>query len=292
MMKTFWALLLLLLTGAFLSADSISERQKFFSTVHKDPGAAEKYLDSKDPEIRRYALYLIVKKDPVSALGRLEKMCFDPDPHVRKTAVAPLPQLARKNKRALKLLERIAAKEEVPEIRKIAAQASWPFHREIKLLRNDPTWDYEVKTVASIPLENLEWRFCTDPGQNGHLKGFFKNSFKDTLWKKIRMGVWEKQGFPGYDGVAWYKIRFTMPPKIPCNAVEIVFEGVDESAWVWLNGTYLGAHDMGPAGWNVPFAVDCRKEILWGKENILTVRVYDAAFSGGIYKPVRVDILK
>ena len=292
MMKTFWALLLLLLTGAFLSADSISERQKFFSTVHKDPGAAEKYLDSKDPEIRRYALYLIVKKDPVSALGRLEKMCFDPDPHVRRTAVAPLPQLARKNKRALKLLERIAAKEEVPEIRKIAAQASWPFHREIKLLRNDPAWDYEVKTVASIPLENLEWRFCTDPGQNGHLKGFFKNSFKDTLWKMIRMGVWEKQGFPGYDGTAWYKIRFTMPSKIPCNAVEIVFEGVDESAWVWLNGTYLGAHDMGPAGWNVPFAVDCRKEILWGKENILTVRVYDAAFSGGIYKPVRVDILK
>ena len=192
----------------------------------------------------------------------------------------------------MKLLERIAAKEQLLEIRKIAAQASWPFHREIKLLRNDPTWDYEVKTVASIPLQNLEWRFCTDPGQNGHLKGFFKNTFNTASWKKIRMGVWEKQGYPGYDGVAWYQIRFTMPPKMDCNAVEIVFDGVDESAWVWLNGIYLGAHDMGPAGWQVPFAVDCRNEIRWGKENILTVRVFDAAFSGGIYKPLRVEILK
>ena len=106
------------------------------------------------------------------------------------------------------------------------------------------------------------------------------------------MGVWEKQGFPNYDGVAWYQIKFKMPKKIDCNAVEIHFDGVDESAWVWLNGTYLGCHDIGPEGWKEPFAVDCRKEILWDKENVLTIRVYDAAYAGGIYKPIRVDILK
>ena len=129
-------------------------------------------------------------------------------------------------------------------------------------------------------------------GTKGTSARLFKPDHNVSRWKKIRMGVWEKQGYPGYDGVAWYQIKFKMPPKMECNAVEIAFDGVDESAWVWLNGIYLGAHDIGPGGWNKPFAVDCRKEIRWGGENVLTVRVYDAAFSGGIYKPVRVDILK
>ena len=83
-----------------------------------------------------------------------------------------------------------------------------------------------------------------------------------------------------------------MPEKVECNAVELAFTAVDESAWVWLNGVYLGSHDIGPSGWNTPFALDCRKEIRWGEENILVVRVLDTAVDGGIFKPVHVEILK
>ena len=83
-------------------------------------------------------------------------------------------------------------------------------------------------------------------------------------------------------------------PFVPAKRylMEIAFDGVDESAWVWLNGIYLGAHDKGPEGWREPFAVDCRKEIRWGEINTLVIRVNDTAYAGGIYKPVRVDILK
>ena len=124
------------------------------------------------------------------------------------------------------------------------------------------------------------------------MKGFFRPDTDLSAWKKIKMGVWEEQGFADYDGVAWYTIKFTMPEKMDSNAVEVAFDAVDESAWVWLNGIYLGAHDIGPEGWKEPFALDCTREIRWGKENTLTVRVYDAAYAGGIYKPVRIDILK
>ena len=292
MKRAFFILLILLLPGMLLSEDTISLRQDFFRKVRKNPDLAINFLENPDPEIRRYALYLLIRKDPSSFLDKIEKMTRDKDRFIRMTAVSPLPALAKKNKKAFQILADIAAKEKDLEIRQIAVRASWPFHREIRLLRNDPTWDYEVKTIRSIPLKNAQWLFTTDKLQNGHLKKFFSPSYPTASWKKIQMGFWEKQGFPGYDGIAWYRIAFTMPEKIPCNAVEIVFEGVDESAWVWLNGIYLGAHDMGPGGWKIPFAVDCRNEILWGKENILTVRVHDAAFAGGIYKPLRVDILK
>ena len=291
-MKKLFLFLLFFAAGISFAESQIALRQRFFAAVEKNPAAAVKFLEDKDPEIRRYALYLVIKKDPAAALEILGRMSRDPDSFVRMTAVSALPELAKKHPEALKILQEVAAREKILAIKQIATRASWPFHREIKLLRNDPTWDYEVKTIKKIPLENLPWRFCTDPMQEGHLKGFFESSRDVSSWRKIRMGVWEKQGFPGYDGAAWYQIRFTMPEKMECNAVEIVFDGVDESAWVWLNGIYLGAHDMGPAGWQVPFAVDCRNEIRWGKENILTVRVFDAAFSGGIYKPLRVEILK
>ena len=83
-----------------------------------------------------------------------------------------------------------------------------------------------------------------------------------------------------------------MPQKMDCNAVELAFGAVDESAWVWLNGVYLGSHDIGPDGWNTAFALDCTKEVRWGEENVLVVRVLDTAQAGGIWKPIHVEILK
>ena len=106
------------------------------------------------------------------------------------------------------------------------------------------------------------------------------------------MGYWEFQGVEDYDGVAWYRIKFRMPEKMDHTAVEIIFGGVDESAWVWLNGKYLGCHDEGQAGVGTRFAVECTKEIAWGQENVLAVRIGDVANAGGITNPIHVEILK
>lgn len=284
--------LLLLCTSMLCAGDRIRIRQHFFKRISKDPSAAELFLKDKDPEIRRYALYLLVRKDPVRAYPAIAEAANDPDEGVRYVAVSALAELAKKEKRARELLEKVSAAEKVLSIRRIAVRGSWPFHRENRLLREDPSWDYEVKVIKTIPLGKWKWLFTTDPEQKGHLKGFYKKDHDVSSWKPIRMGFWEKQGYDSYNGVAWYQIRFKMPPRMECNAVEIAFGAVDEAAFVWLNGIYLGAHDVGPRGWNEPFALDCRDEILWGEENVLTVRVYDAAFAGGIHKPVRVEVLK
>lgn len=274
------------------SAELIAARQKFFREISEKPSAAKRYLNDKDPEIRRYAVYSIIKNQSEFDFEVISAAVNDPDDQVVFTAASVLPSSIGKDSRVLTLLRKLAQESKNPQVRQIAVQATWPFHREIRLLRNDPTWDYEVKVVKSIPLTDSPWLFRLDPMQDGHLKDFFKPGSDLLQWKKIKMGVWETQGFQGYDGVAWYTIKFKMPEKIDCNAVEVAFGAVDESAWVWLNGVYLGAHDIGPEGWKEPFSMDCTKEILWGKENTLTVRVYDAAYSGGIYKPVKIEILK
>lgn len=273
-------------------AQLIAARQKFFRDIAENPAAAKRYLKDKDPEIRRYAVYSIIKDQSNFDFDVISSAVNDPDDQVVFTAASVLPPNINRDSRVLPLLRKLARESKNPQVRQIAVQATWPFHRELRLLRNDPTWDYEVKVIKTIALNDFPWLFQTDPMQDGHLKEFFKPGHDLSRWKKIRMGVWETQGFQDYDGVAWYTIKFNMPEKMDCNAVEVAFGAVDESAWVWLNGTYLGAHDIGPDGWKEPFSVDCTKEILWGKENTLTVRVYDAAYSGGIYKPVKIEILK
>ena len=65
------------------------------------------------------------------------------------------------------------------------------------------------------------------------------------------------------------------------------------TAWVWLNGIYIGARDEGQSAWNKPFALDITNEIRWGEENVLVVRVSSTDVSdSGIYKPVTLEILK
>ncbi|HOQ29152.1 MAG TPA: beta galactosidase jelly roll domain-containing protein, partial [Armatimonadota bacterium] len=114
----------------------------------------------------------------------------------------------------------------------------------------------------------------------------------DSKWPAIEIErSWESQGHE-YDGVAWYRGSFELPAKPDHNAVELHFDAVDECAWVWVNGIYVGQHDLGTAGWDRPFALDITREVRWGQKNQITVRVYDSAYAGGIWKPVRIDVLK
>jgi hypothetical protein len=112
-------------------------------------------------------------------------------------------------------------------------------------------------------------------------------------WQKIRLGAWEQQCIGTYDGIAWYRIRFKAPEKAQgVVGAELYFQGVDEIAWIWLNGTYVGQHDLGPAGWDIPFFMNIGEEIKWGEENLLVVRVHDSTAARGIWKPIELHILK
>ncbi len=275
------------------AANPIAARQAFRAELEKNPQAFRKYINDKDPEIRRYAIYLLAEKDGVKAIPVLGKAIEDSDMQVQYTATEALAGMAKQAPKEVQpLLEKAARIAANANIRQVAVKASWPFHRDIKLIRNDHTWDHEVMVVKTIDLPTKGWAFTTDDRQDGHRKGFFNYRFNDKKWRKMDMGYWEFQGVEDFDGIAWYRIKFKMPAKMDHTAVEIAFRGVDESAWVWLNGKYLGCHDQGQSGVGKPFAVDCTKEVLWGKENVLAVRIGDEANAGGITNPIRVEILK
>ncbi len=273
------------------SQDPVERRGAFRALLDNPQTAAQsaKYLNDHDPQIRYAAYNYLCSQN--GKLHHLKQALTDNSAQIRMFSLRRLKEYTSQPE-VMKLIEKLAVEDPDNSIRQYAVELTWPFNRENKLLRDDSSWDYEVVSVKNFTIPDTRWLFTTDTGKNGHRKNYYKTDFNDKNWKPIKVGHWETQGWPDFDGIAWYRIRFDMPEKIESNAVELHFESVDESAWVWLNGIYIGKHDIGPEGWNVPFRLDVTREIKWGAENILTVRVLDRANAGGIWKPINVDILK
>ncbi len=90
----------------------------------------------------------------------------------------------------------------------------------------------------------------------------------DANWNTIGIEkAWQEFGYE-YIGVAWYRNWFKMPEEIAVDSVEIHSGGVDESARVWINGRFVGEHDIGPSGWNVPFSLTSGLSLLGRKESM------------------------
>lgn len=249
-------------------------------------------LKSTDPLIRRMVLQALCLKN-AATVELLGDMMDDTDVTVRLIAVSQLAADKPAKGKQLDILEKTARKEKNAAVRDIASKAIWPFYRNTVLLRNRSDWDHDVKVVQDILLPATDWRFSLDENNQGHLNNWFKTDFDDSAWKTIPIAAtWEDAGFQ-YDGLAWYRKSFKAPPKPEkYNAVELHFESVDECAWVWLNGIYIGQHDLGPSGWQTPFSLDVTKEIKWDAENIIVVRILDTKGAGGIYKPVHLQIME
>ncbi|MGI5818942.1 MAG: sugar-binding domain-containing protein [Armatimonadota bacterium] len=136
------------------------------------------------------------------------------------------------------------------------------------------------------------WRFRLDPENQGVARRWFAADIDDADWREIPVPAWwEKTEVGEYDGHAWYRVRFTIPEEVH-GTLQLLFLGVDEQAWVYLNGKAVGERTsestgMQPADyWDEPFVV--RLDDAWhAGENTLVVRVHDSERAGGIFQPVR-----
>ncbi|MCX5642646.1 MAG: HEAT repeat domain-containing protein [Candidatus Omnitrophica bacterium] len=245
-------------------------------------------LENTDAEVRRSALTLLADRGKVSPGMLSSTLKKDESPLVRQTAVMLLLKIEPRTEEIKELLV-IASSDKSPFVREPAADALWPYYKQTTTIRDR---DREVKIAQTIKLPPDNWKFQTDPMKNKHTEKCYAVDFDDKKWDTIGIeSAWQNFGY-NYEGVAWYRKTFRLPEKPQkYEAVEINFEAVDESAWVWINGEYAGQHDIGLEGWLVPFQLDITDLIKWNDENQITVRVMNVAFAGGIWKPVMINVL-
>ncbi len=249
-------------------------------------------LDHENAIVRRVAVLATGGLPSEDALPRLKVAIGDEHPFVRRTAVDVLIGIRPRTTQVVELLN--AAREKADDaMRKMINKALWPFRRDFVLIRDRQDWDHDVRIVQTIPLPKEGWKFRLDAERSGHLKGWHKAEFDDSAWDDIAIEqVWQDAGHD-YIGVAWYRRTITLPAKPEkFNAVELRCKAVDECAWVWVNGVYVGDHDMGPEGYDKEFQVDVTEQLKWGGPNQITIRAMNTVGAGGIWKPVQIEVLE
>jgi len=125
-----------------------------------------------------------------------------------------------------------------------------------------------------------------------------EKAYDDSNWDSISLGkVWEEQGFPEYDGFAWYRLKFFLPASLLKDAfmkdsLKILLGKIDDCDQIFLNGELLGENNRVLTVGTHPDALfrnashladlprryvvathDSR--LLWDQENTLAIRVYD-----------------
>jgi hypothetical protein len=152
------------------------------------------------------------------------------------------------------------------------------------------------KRLTEIGTLPGQWLFRTDPNDRGIAEGWQRTDLDAADWQPIAVPIaWEQTAVGAYDGYAWYRVRFTVPAEHAGRDLVLRFGGVDEQAWVYLNGELIGEHTEQSTGrtihqiWDEPFDVPLPAARLT-EENVLAVRVHDSLMAGGIHLPVRLGV--
>lgn len=129
---------------------------------------------------------------------------------------------------------------------------------------------------------NKRWKFHI-----GDDPQYALTDFDDSEWTAIRPGrPWERQGFPGYDGTAWYRITFPIPEKLSDLALGLDLGYIDDVDRVYVNGEYVGgrgAVEPYTTAYNVRRYYPLPHSLLhFDGENTIAVQVYDEEGDGGL----------
>ncbi|MFW6060798.1 MAG: HEAT repeat domain-containing protein [Phycisphaeraceae bacterium] len=244
-------------------------------------------LDDDEAMVRRIALRTLVRLNTAGAAEHLRRALDDEDTTVRRTAVDALASLHPADERIADWLEPLENDPD-SEIRKTVVETLWPLDPPAPTPVPERITASEPQRVIALPTD--DWRFHRDAKRRGHVNDWQTPGFDDRAWETIGIGEpWQAFGHD-YVGVAWYRQSFELPKRIDHRDAVLHFEGVDESAWVWINGQYVGGQDIGPTGWNKPFRVAVTDVLRWGATNQITVRAMNTARAGGIWRPVSLEL--
>lgn len=146
--------------------------------------------------------------------------------------------------------------------------------------------------TAPLSAQNLlpsEWKFSV-----GDDAAWSSAQFDDSGWGTIKAGIlWESQGYPGLDGIAWYRAQAVIPSALKAKAQKygglvLKLAKIDDADETFLNGQLIGRTGQFPPNYIGKY--DALREyqipaelVRWDQPNVIAVRVYDSSGGGGIY---------
>lgn len=155
-------------------------------------------------------------------------------------------------------------------------------------------WTFLTIVLTTVfHLQAQEWKPLVD--LRGHWKFQIGDNskwadvnFDDSKWQEIFVpSPWEDEGFPGYDGYAWYRVKFEIQSQQKGKAIYVRLGRIDDVDEVYLNGHFIGFSGSFPPEYSTAYNFERQYFIpqdylSFSKTNVLAVRVYDDNLAGGI----------
>jgi hypothetical protein len=133
-----------------------------------------------------------------------------------------------------------------------------------------------------LPLKG-SWLF-----EIGDVKSGEDPALDDSKWEKIGVpSFWEDQGYPGYDGYAWYRKHVRLKSEWKDRVLYLHLGNIDDVDEVYVNGHFIGFSGLFPPRYQTAYAVDRRYPLPqwclnYAGDNVISVRVYDRELGGGL----------
>jgi beta-galactosidase/beta-glucuronidase len=142
---------------------------------------------------------------------------------------------------------------------------------------------------------NADWRFSTDPQQQGEAQGWMQPGFDDKTWQAAATGAsWESLLGADYDGMGWYRRKVQIPAEWAGGRIRLVCAGVDDAYTVWVNGRRMQSHgsftDHEATVWEKQTTSDITAALQPGEENTIALQVVDIVGQGGVWKPLYLSV--
>jgi len=113
------------------------------------------------------------------------------------------------------------------------------------------------------------WEIKFDPENAGEKKGWNKGKIPGTFSCAVP-GSYNEQfnDYRYHMKHVWYVTRFNVPVSEMHRSMILRFAGVTYRAKAWLNGRYIGSHEIG----HLAFELDCTSKINFGGQNVLVLK--------------------
>ncbi|QHS55683.1 alpha-galactosidase [Mucilaginibacter sp. 14171R-50] len=135
------------------------------------------------------------------------------------------------------------------------------------------------------------WKFAV-----GDSAQWAQPDYNDAGWKPVSLTrPWERQGYEDVNGFGWYRLHLVIPTSLKeksylKDSLRITLNDVDDNDEVYLNGQLIAKYggkagdiktgDYGPRSYTIAAN---NPAILWDKQNVLAVRIFDTGGDGGLY---------
>jgi sialate O-acetylesterase len=155
---------------------------------------------------------------------------------------------------------------------------------EIKRLVANP-----ARVRREIQAQQDEWYRAKDPGSAAS-PPWSDPGLDTTSWKTMTLPIyWENAGYPGFDGVFWFRRTIDLPEIGTNSDFELHLGAVDDIDTTWVNGVQVGTI----SGWDTPRVYRVPAGVWKPGSNVIVVRVLDTGAGGGLWggnDPMRLDI--